>query len=103
LAGVKALPDVPFGSKKSYSITSSAAMSSGVRIIKPRAFAVLRLIANLSTVGCSTGTSLRGAKRGWNVDAELPRRLEIDHLFELGELGFSPLDDPDMVASNWRS
>jgi hypothetical protein len=27
-----------------------------------------------------------GEKRGWNVDAEIFRRLEIDHQFELGGL-----------------
>jgi hypothetical protein len=40
-----------------YSITSSAVMSSVVGIVRPRAFAVLRLTVNLRIVGCSTGKS----------------------------------------------
>ena len=40
-----------------YSITSSALTRSVFGTLKPRAFAVLRLITNSNLVGCSTGKS----------------------------------------------
>jgi hypothetical protein len=36
-----------------YSINSSAATSSDVGIVRPRALAVLRLMVNFNTFGCS--------------------------------------------------
>jgi hypothetical protein len=41
----------------SYSITSSARSRNDSGIVRPSAFAVLRLIASSNLVGCSTGTS----------------------------------------------
>src|SRR5580658_9236300 len=46
-----------------HSITSSAAASSVAGISRPRALAVLRLIANSNFVGCSIGMSDRAAPR----------------------------------------
>ena len=40
-----------------YSITSSAPISSDCGIVRPRAFAVLRLMTSSNLVGCSTGRS----------------------------------------------
>src|SRR5262249_48014718 len=47
----------------SHSITSSARASSGAGTMRPSVFAVLRLIASCSFVGCSTGSSLGFAPR----------------------------------------
>src|SRR5262249_7099520 len=40
-----------------HSITSSARARSGGGIVRPRAFAVVRLMTRLNLVGCSTGMS----------------------------------------------
>ena len=45
------------GAPVHYSITSSARASTEGGIVRPRAFAVLRLITNSNFVGCSMGRS----------------------------------------------
>lgn len=47
-----------FGSRRSHSITSSARPSNVGGTVRPRAFAVLRLITSSNFSGASTGSSL---------------------------------------------
>src|SRR6202158_1182772 len=53
-----------YGSGRTHSITSSAAVSSDGGIVRPSVFAVFRLMTNSNFVGCTTGRCRPGS--GWN-------------------------------------